>query len=51
MYGKVEYFCKICSRRMDLVRASRNDQGMFSQCREIVMKFADEQGKPYLPQE
>ena len=51
-----EYECsyesirKICTlsfmdydpRRMDSVRVSRNDQGMFSQCREIVLKLVDE---------
>jgi uncharacterized protein YeeX (DUF496 family) len=60
-----EYECsyesirKICTlsfmdydpRRMDVVRVSKNDQGMFSQCREIVLKLADELGKPGLPQE
>ena len=39
------------SRRMDTVRVSKNDQNMFSQCREIVMKFADELRKTALPQE
>ena len=38
-------------RRMDVVRVSKNDQGMFYQCREIVLKLADELGKPGLPQE
>ena len=38
-------------RRMDTVRVSKNDQGMFSQCREIVMKFADELRKTTLPME
>ena len=38
-------------RRMDLVRPSRNDQGMFSQCREIALKFAAELEKPFLAQE
>ena len=38
-------------RRMDVVRVSKNDQGMFSQCREIALKLADELGKPGLPQE
>lgn len=51
-----EYECsyesirKICTlsfmdedaRRMDVVRVSKNDQGMFSQCREIVLKLAEE---------
>ena len=27
------------------------DQGMFSQCREIVLKLVDEFGKTSLPQE
>ena len=38
-------------RRMDAVRVSKNDQGMFSQCREIVLKLVDEFGKSSLPQE
>lgn len=60
-----EYECsyesirKICTlsfmdydpRRMDSVRVSKNDQGMFSQCREIVLKLVDEFGKNSLPQE
>ncbi len=27
------------ARRMDVVRVSKNDQGMFSQCREIALKI------------
>jgi len=60
-----EYECsyesirKICTlsfmnydpRWMDLVRVSKNDQGMFSQCREIVLKLVEELGKTGLPQE
>ena len=60
-----EYECsyesirKICTlsfmdsdaRRMDIVRVSKNDQGMFSQCREIVLRLVDEFGKTSLPQE
>ena len=60
-----EYECsyesirKICTlsfmdydpRRMDAVRVSKNDQGMFSQCREIVLKLVDEFQKSSLPQE
>ena len=38
-------------RRMDSVRVSKNDQGMFSQCREIVLKLVDEFSKTSLPQE
>jgi hypothetical protein len=52
----VDYECsyesirKICTlsfmdedaRRLELVRVSRNDQSMFSQCREIVLKLAEE---------
>jgi len=38
-------------RRMDSVRVSKNDQGMFSQCREIVLKLVDELEKNHLPQE
>ena len=30
------------ARRMDVVRVSKNDQGMFSQCREIALKLAEE---------
>ena len=36
---------------MESVRVSKNDQGMFSQCREIVLKLVDEFGKTSLPQE
>ena len=60
-----EYECsyesirKICTlsfmdydpRRMDSVRVSKNDQGMFSQCREIVLRLVDEFGKTSLQQE
>lgn len=60
-----EYECsyesirKICTlsfmdcdpRHMESVRASRNDQNMFSQCREIVLKIAAELGKARLSQE
>ena len=38
-------------RRMDSVRVSKNDQGMFSQCREIVLRLVDEFGKTSLQQE
>jgi len=38
-------------RWMDLVRVSKNDQGMFSQCREIVLKLTEELGKAALPEE
>ena len=38
------------ARRMDIVRVSKNDQGMFSQCREIALKLADELGRIRLPQ-
>ena len=60
-----EYECsyesirKICTlsfmdcdaRRMDIVRASKNDQGMFSQCREIALKLSEELGNSDLSQE
>ena len=60
-----EYDCsyesirKICTlsfmdydpRRMDSVRVSKNDQGMFSQCREIVLKLVDELEKNHLAKE
>ena len=60
-----EYECsyesirKICTlsfmdydpRRMDSVRASKNDQGMLSQCREIVLRLVDEFGKISLQQD
>ena len=39
------------ARRMDVVRVSKNDQGMFSQCREIALKIADELGRSRLVQE
>ena len=38
-------------RRMDVVRVSKNDQGMFSQCREIVLKLVDELEKNHLSKE
>ena len=38
-------------RWMDVVRVSKNDQSMFSQCREIVLKLAEELGKTGLPKE
>ena len=38
-------------RWMDLVRVSKNDQGMFSQCREIVLKLVDELEKNHLSKE
>ena len=44
-------FIEYDARRMDLVRVSKNDQGMFSQCREIVGKLTDELGKTGLPKE
>ena len=60
-----EYECsyesirKICTlsfmdcdaRRMDIVRVSKNDQGMFSQCREIALKLSEELGNSDLSQE
>jgi hypothetical protein len=60
-----EYECsyesirKICTlsfmdydpRRMDSVRVSKNDQSMFSQCREIVLKLVDELEKNHLSKE
>ena len=60
-----EYECsyesirKICTlsfmdydpRHMEYVRASKNDQNMFSQCREIALKIAAELGKARLSQE
>lgn len=39
------------ARRMDFARVSKNDQSMFSQCREIALKLADELGKTGLLQE
>ena len=39
------------ARRMDLVRPSKNDQSMFSQCREIALKLAEELENSALPQE
>lgn len=38
-------------RRMENVRVSKNDQGIFSQCREIALKIAEELGKKCLPKE
>ena len=39
------------ARRMDIVRASKNDQGMFSQCREIALKLAEKLRNSDLSQE
>ena len=39
------------ARRMDIVRVSKNDQSMFSQCREIALKLAEELGNSGLPLE
>jgi hypothetical protein len=36
-------------RKMDSVKVSRNDQEVFSHCREIVLKLGEELGKAYLP--
>ena len=44
-------FMDFDARRMDLVRVSKNDQGMFSQCREIALKLAEELGNSYQLQE
>ena len=49
--GMGKYREKVDPRRMDSVRVSKNDQGMFSQCREIVLKLVDEFGKNDLSQE
>lgn len=38
-------------RRMENVRVSKNDQGIFPQCREIALKIAEELGKKCLPKE
>ena len=37
-------------RNMNSVKVSRNDQEVFSQCREIALKLGEELGKTYLPQ-
>ena len=55
-YENIRKYCTLSfmdydARRMDIVRVSRNDQSMFSQCREIALKLADELGKTGLPQE
>ena len=44
-------FMECDARRMDIVRPSKNDQGMFSQCREIALKLAEELRNSYLTQE
>jgi hypothetical protein len=36
-------------RNMNSVKVSRNDQEVFSQCREIALKLGEELGKTYLP--
>ena len=36
---------------MESVRVSKNDQSMFSQCREIVLKLVDEFGRNDLSKE
>ena len=42
-------FMSCDARKLDKVTVSRNDQDVFSQCREIVLKLAEELGKAYLP--
>jgi hypothetical protein len=37
------------ARKLDEVKVSRSDQDTFAQCREIVLKLAEELGKSYLP--
>lgn len=36
-------------RKMESVKVSKNDQAVFSYCREIVLKLGEELGKAYLP--
>jgi len=36
-------------RKMESVKVSKNDQEVFSYCREIVLKLGEELGKAYLP--
>ena len=43
-------FMEYDARRMDLVRVSKNDQSMFSQCREIALNLADELGNSSFPE-
>ena len=42
-------FMSCDARKLDKVAVSRNDQDVFAQCREIVLKLAEELGKAYLP--
>ena len=44
-------FMECDARRMDIVRPSKNDQSMFSQCREIALKLAEELRNSDLSQE
>lgn len=39
------------SRKMDLVKPSKNDEKVFAQIREIALKLAEELGKTYLPKD
>ena len=53
-YESIRKFCKLSfmdddPRKMDSVKVSRNDQEVFSYCREIVLKLGEELGKAYLP--
>ena len=36
-------------RKMEKVQYSKNDEKVFSQCREVALKLAEELGKAYLP--
>ena len=53
-YESIRKFCKLSfmeydARKMDSVKVSRNDQEVFSYCREIVLKLGEELGKASLP--
>jgi hypothetical protein len=55
-YERIRKLCTLSfmdydPRHMESVRVSKNDQGMFSQCREIVLKLVDEFQNASLPQE
>ena len=36
-------------RQMELVKPSKNDERVFSQCREVALRLAEALGKTYLP--
>ncbi len=53
-YNSIRHFCTLSfmdedARHMDKVKASKNDQDFFLQCREVVVALVTELGKTALP--